>query len=349
MEEQRQSIQEMLEIQEPILNSLNKDPSQRKKRNFFKNYNIYKGLIYSCISSLFFTLSAVIVKYVKEIHPGQLATMRFLAIFIFSLPMMIYFNQKPLGPKKLRFYLLLRGIIGASGLFLTFMAYRFIPLADASVIIFSTPVFVGILAKILLKEPFTMFYILILLLTFLGMLLITKVPLIIANRVFIFDEYYTLGMLSAFGCILLNAGVYVLVRKIKEVHYSVVTFSFGCVATIETSIITVAISGFKLPKCGLDQWLVVLLGVLSTIAQCLFTLALQSEYAAPVSIVRSSSEVFLSFICQISIFNDIPDAYSLSGAFIVFVSVILMTVRQWLNGLPKDSAIRKKVPSFFIK
>ena len=89
--------------------------------------------------------------FFQTIHPGELAVFRFLGILLLTIPLVYKTGQNPFGPSELRHILILRGIAGATSLFLRFFAFRYLPIADASVIIFSVPVFVSIFAKIFLK------------------------------------------------------------------------------------------------------------------------------------------------------------------------------------------------------
>lgn len=61
---------------------------------------------------------------------------------------------------------------------LSFYAFRHMSLSDASVIIFSTPVFVIIFAKIFLNEPCGLFNVATIFLTIMGVILITRPPLL---------------------------------------------------------------------------------------------------------------------------------------------------------------------------
>lgn len=61
---------------------------------------------------------------------------------------------------------------------LSFYAFRHMSLSDASVIIFSTPVFVVIFAHIFLKEPCGVFNLVTIFFTLMGVVLITRPPLL---------------------------------------------------------------------------------------------------------------------------------------------------------------------------
>jgi drug/metabolite transporter (DMT)-like permease len=108
------------------------------------------GIIMAIASSFFFSLSSLIVKLVPDVHPVALATYRFAGILLPSIPIVIRRSEDPF-PKGKRGLLLLRAFLGTTSLMSQFYALRHMPLADASVIIFSVPVFVAIFARIFLK------------------------------------------------------------------------------------------------------------------------------------------------------------------------------------------------------
>jgi drug/metabolite transporter (DMT)-like permease len=120
------------------------------------------GIIMAIASSFFFSLSSLIVKLVPDVHPVALATYRFAGILLPSIPIVIRRSEDPF-PKGKRWLLLLRAFLGTTSLMSQFYALRHMPLADASVIIFSVPVFVAIFARIFLKvftdssSPFSLF------------------------------------------------------------------------------------------------------------------------------------------------------------------------------------------------
>lgn len=76
--------------------------------------------------------------------------------------------------------------------------------------------------------------------------------------------------------------------------------------------------------------------------QILLTLALQMENAGPVAIARSADIVF-AFIWQIVFFKDVPNAFSLTGAFLVTSSVIITALRKWVLSLPENTPLRMRL------
>lgn len=92
----------------------------------------YLGLLLATLSSLFFSLCSVIVKWLVDVHPMELAACRFVGVLLPAIPIVLWRNEAPF-PRGRRIMLLLRSFVGTTGLMLSFYAFRHMPLADASV------------------------------------------------------------------------------------------------------------------------------------------------------------------------------------------------------------------------
>lgn len=308
----------------------------------------YLGIILATLSSLFFSLCSVIVKGLVDVNPMELASFRFVGVLLPAIPILIYTKQ-PVFPEGKRVILLLRCFMGTTGLMLSFYAFRHMPLADASVIIFSTPVFVAIFARVFLKEPCTLFNVVTINMTLLGVVLITRPPLVFGDAVPDSDSekysdktYDIWGPVAAISSTLFGANVYILLRALKNLHFSVIMTNFGAIALVYTLIVCGSIGAVCWPSCGRDRWLVVILGIFSFLGQILLTLSLQVEQAGPVAIARCADIVF-AFIWQIMFFGEAPNAYSLFGALMVVSSVILTAMKKWAMTLPRESSLRKRL------
>lgn len=310
----------------------------------------YLGIILATLSSLFFSLCSVIVKGLVDVNPMELASFRFVGVLLPAIPILIYTRQ-PVFPEGKRVILLLRCFMGTTGLMLSFYAFRHMPLADASVIIFSTPVFVAIFARVFLKEPCTLFNVVTINMTLLGVVLITRPPFVFGDEVpeaagdsekYIDKTYDIWGPVAAISSTLFGANVYILLRALKNLHFSVIMTNFGGIALVYTLIVCGSIGAVCWPSCGRDRWLVVILGIFSFLGQILLTLSLQVEQAGPVAIARCADIVF-AFIWQIMFFGEAPNAYSLFGALMVVSSVILTAMKKWAMTLPRESTLRKRL------
>lgn len=271
-------------------------------------------------------------------------------------------RQDPVFPPGKRIILLLRCFVGTTGLMFSFYAFRHMPLADASVIIFSTPVFVAIFARLFLKEPCGPFNVATVLLTLIGVVLITRPPLLFArpataaaaadssaSALSTDDDDSAAaaaaslwGPVAALSSTLFGANAYVLLRALKGLHFSVIMTNFGAVALCYTLLVTWWLGALCWPQCGADRWLVVALAVFSFLGQILLTLSLQLEQAGPVAIARSADIVF-AFVWQVLFFGEIPNVYSVAGAVLVVSSVVLTGGRKWALSLPRESSLRQRL------
>lgn len=311
-------------------------PSPKTKVNIL-------GILLAAFSALFFSLCSLIVKWLKNVDPLELATIRFVGILLPTLPILIYKNLNPF-PKGHRLLLLLRSFAGAIALSLTFYAIRHMPLADASVIVFSVPVVVAIFARIFLKEPCGLFHYFTLFLTMLGVLLITRPPFLFGQST---KHNSILGSLAALLSTVFAAIVYIVLRALKNLHFSVIMVCFATYSIFQTSGMAWATGNLCWPKCGSERLLVITLGLFSFFGQILITIAAQIEEAGLVAIARTVDVVF-AFVWQIIFFNEMPNIFSIVGAVLVTSSVVLIGLRKWMMSMPSSSNIRKKLGFLFL-
>ncbi|XP_012552430.1 solute carrier family 35 member G1 [Bombyx mori] len=303
----------------------------------------YLGLILATLSSLFFSLCSVIVKSLVNIDPMQLAMFRFIGVLLPTIPIVVY-TEQPVFPQGKRLLLALRSIVGTVGLMLSFYAFRNMPLADASVIVFSVPVFVALFARVFLKEPCGMWNTISIILTLIGVILITHPPFLFGGTVTEHNSNYNSlrGAVAAFISTIFGANAYVLLRVLKGLHFSVIMTNFGAIAILQTFVYSFVFGLLCMPNCGTERFLVVCLALFSYLGQILLTMSLQLEQAGPVAIARSADIVF-AFLWQVMFFNEIPSKFSICGAVLVLSSVMLVGLRKWALALPEDSSLRSKL------
>nr|XP_037272737.1 solute carrier family 35 member G1-like [Rhipicephalus microplus] len=296
----------------------------------------------TCHGALF-AIDALDSVFPVYIPPAELAVVRFLGILVFSAPLVMASGENPFGTTGIRALLLLRGLLGASSLFLRFYAIHYMPIADASVIIFSVPVFVSALARIFLKEPCSIFHLAAVLVTVVGLVLITKFPILFTRPA---EGGYPVdirGLVAAFCSTVFGASVYIVLRRLRDVHLSVIMFNFAWVAILETGTISLLTTELLLPRTVFDGSLLFGLGALSFSGQLLLTRALQLEQAGPVSMVRSSADIILVFAWQVALFSEVPDCYTISGAVLVTACVLFTGLRKWIDTLPENSVTRARM------
>ena len=132
------------------------------------------GVICAMSSCIFFAFSSLLVKLLHEIPPQEVVFFRNLVQVIFVLPPLIYSKTPVVGNAKHLPFLCVRGIAGTLALCCQFYAFQHMPLADATVIVFSSPIFTGVLAHFLLGEAWGLFDALATFLCFVGVVLIAR-------------------------------------------------------------------------------------------------------------------------------------------------------------------------------
>jgi len=135
--------------------------------------------------------------------------------------------------------------------------------------------------------------------------------------------------------------IIVIIRHLRDVHYTVVTVIYGIQGTVICGILVVVYDVFELPQTPLEWSLVVGLSLLTWGGQTGLVLALQLEQCAVVSLINSLDTCF-AFILQFIFLGVIPDMYSVTGASIVLTGVIVTTFRKYLSGLPEDNKTRQR-------
>lgn len=306
------------------IKSLDKEHESERPRS-----NCSVGILLASISCIFFATSSLIVK-VSSLHPMELLCVRGLVQAIFVTPIVISSGNSFLGPPGSRGLLLARCTMGSVSLIMAFNAIHLIPLADASTVIFTSPVFVSLFACICLGELCTFFDSGMIGLTILGVVLVSKPTFgMIENGNPAKSSWINIvGIFCGACAAMLNALAFIVMRQLKHVHYSVTVFWFSSVLTIFGAVLTVALDGFTLP----DTWLTIFqslgIGLCGFLGQVLLTKALQLENAGPVAVARTL-DIVLSFFYQITFLHDTPDVYSYVGSALVVACVLLTAFRRW--------------------
>ncbi|CAL9699146.1 unnamed protein product [Knipowitschia caucasica] len=290
------------------------------------------GLFYAFLSTVFFSIIALLVKTIQGLHAIEISGIRCFFQMLFVAPLLIYYKTGFIGPRDKRIYLLLRGFIGSNAMILLFYAVQQMPLADATVIMFSNPVFTSVLAWIFLKEKCTLWDCFFTIFTLTGVILIARPPFIFGKHLSGIESNYSnhiKGAIAAFAGAIGAACTIVVLRKIgKSVHYYLSVWYYAVIGLIEC-IITVSVLGeWKIPACGRDRWILMLIAVLGIAGQSFLTKALQIEKAGPVALMRTV-DVVLAFTFQFIFFNRAPTWWSLGGALCVVASTSGIALRKW--------------------
>lgn len=236
--------------------------------------------------------------------------------------------------------LFLRGLLGSGAMILVYYAFQVMPLADATVITFSSPVFTSFFAWIFLREKYSLWDLLFTLITITGVVLIARPPFLFGSSVLDMEESYTdhlKGTIAAIASAVAAALTFVILRKVgKSVHYFLSIWYYAIIGLIVCIIALFIMDAWTLPSCGIDRFLLISIGLLGLGGQIFLTKALQIEKAGPVAIMKTMDVVF-AFIFQVLFLNHIPRWWTVGGALCVVASSSGTVIRKWFQNSKRST------------
>ncbi len=263
------------------------------------------------ISVLGFALMNLTVKFLGRLPATELVLFRSLISFVISAWMIRRRNLSLFGNNKK--YLILRGVFGVTALSLFFYTLQELPLGSAITIQYLSPIFTAFFAIFMLREkvlPLQWFFFLI---SFAGIFVIKG-----------FDPNISLPLfLMGIGSAAFAGLAYNCIRKVKDSdHPLVVVFYFPLLATPVMAVIS--IFNWVTPV-GREWALLLLMGVLTQIAQIYMTKALQNAEANEITGLKYLGIIFaLGF--DFFIFGVSYQPMALAGIAMVLAGVIINVI-----------------------
>ena len=292
----------------------------------------FLGIILAITASLLVSVTALMVKLAESIPSLEVTFIRLSIQLVFSLPSMIFFKDKFIHPWKQGKYLLLRGVTGALAMTLSIYAVKNMPLADARVIIYTSPVFTAILGRIFLKESVSKFDLIAMLLSIGGVVLIGRPTFLFGSLGKTSStEQVWVPTLVAVAAAIVTAFSIILTRKMsQEVGTRVVVFYFALVGSF-ISFAGSLISGLKYPDCGTHHSIYALAaGILGYSGELIATKALAVDKAAIITLVRTTGIAF-SFVLQLIVLDVVPNGLSIGGAILVLLCNVAIFIKKFLD------------------
>jgi drug/metabolite transporter (DMT)-like permease len=270
-------------------------------------------VFYMAISALGFSAMSVLVKVCSETLPtGEIVLARAVGTLVLSFALVKRAGLSPWGVQRGR--LLLRGVLGFSALACYYGALARLPLADATVLQNTIPVFTALLAWWLLGERVGWGAAVAIACGLGGVMLVMHPGGAPGNAI---------GAALAIGGALLSATAYVTVRQLSRTEDPlVIVFYFPLVAT--PLALPWAASVWVWPSAR--EWLLLAaIGVTTQIGQVFLTLGLAVEKAA-----RATAAGYLQ-ICfaigwQLLVFGTQPTLATLGGAALIIAGTLAVEV-----------------------
>ncbi|TNY21660.1 Drug/metabolite transporter superfamily [Rhodotorula diobovata] len=230
------------------------------------------------------------------------------------------------GPPGVRLLLALRGFVGFFGLYTNYAALQYLAMSDTSALFYLSPILVGILGFLLLREPYSRTEALVGLASLSGTVFIAKPTFLFASSGVTEDipghkvtaEQRALGITLVLAGCFTSSLVAIIIRFIGTRASPLHSISYFCIYSVIVSalypLIFDAPPVFRLSPRFFG--LLLPIGVLGFVAQALTTRGLVLEKAGRGSLASYTGLLFTLVIERVA-FHKTPDAWSLLGALII--------------------------------
>ena len=261
-------------------------------------------------AALAFSVMSMLVKWAGETLPTmQVVLARSVVVLAIAWALLGRRGTSPWGgrPKLL----LLRGVLGFVALSSFYYAVIHLPLADATVIQYTNPVFTALLAGLFLAERLRGLELALILLSLAGVVVMTRPTLIFGGEAAALDPLATGVALTG---ALFSGAAYVTVRALGATEEPlVVVFYFALVSTVLS--LPLVIPSDAWPQ-GADWGLLAGVGVSTYLGQIWLTEGLRRERAGRAMAVGYLQIVFAA-VWGFLIFTEVPDRWTVAGGLLI--------------------------------
>ncbi|HEX2655388.1 MAG TPA: DMT family transporter [Xanthobacteraceae bacterium] len=295
--------------------------------------NITNGILLKIISTLLFALMSAAIRWIGQSVPlGEVVFFR--SAFAIIPIVLVYAVQgrlwsafrtkRPLGHVG-------RGLVGVLGMFLNFAALARLPLADATVISFATPLVTVVLAALVLHEQVRIYRWTAVAVGFLGVIVMLLPYLDLSHLWQREAPQQTLGAVMGLVGAICVAGAVVQTRRLTDTETTsaiVLYFSLIC-----------AVGGLlTIPEWSMpDGWqlaALISIGVLGGVSHIFLT---ESYRLAPASVVAPFDymSIIWAFVLGYALFGEMPTRLVFVGALIVTGAGLFVVWREWQLGIER--------------
>ena len=278
------------------------------------------GAWYMVIAAAAFSGMNALVKAVSvELPTMEIVFGRTVLMGAFTLWMLRRAGVSPIGTNHR--LLFARGAIGATALSLLYFALGRIPLGDATTVHYTAPIWTVLTAAFFLRER-------------IGPWVVGGTAVSLAGVVMIAQPQFLFGgsgldplaVGAAVGASVLAGSVYTIVRKLRETdHPLVIVLSLAWVGAIG-SLPFALFGGWTWPSPG--AWALLLgIGLTTQVGQIYLTKSLHALPAGQATAIGYVQIVF-AFGLGVVFFGTVPNGWSVGGALLVLLSVLLLARRR---------------------
>jgi drug/metabolite transporter (DMT)-like permease len=306
------------------------------------------GIGFKLLSALLFTIMAALIRAVGMDAPTSQIV--FARSFFALIPLMAWLAWRGEVRRALTtsrpFGHLLRGLIGVASMFLLFAALARLPLADATVLGYATPLVTVVFAAVLLRERIHIYRWSAVAVGLCGVI-VALWPQLSSGALAAAlaggagaDETAT-GAALALGATLLTAGAMIQIRRLTQTEGTGAIVFYFSVTSAAMGLASVPVLGWVWPEPQ-TALLLVAIGCVGGVAQICLT---ESYQHADASLIAPFEYTTILWAIGIGVlaFDDSPTAWTLVGGAIVAASGLAVALRERQLGI-KRARVRKAAP-----
>jgi drug/metabolite transporter (DMT)-like permease len=285
------------------------------------------------LGSFWFSVMSLLVKLAGRGLPAmEVVLFRGLLTLALSAAIVRRAGYAPFGTRATRPLLFLRGLVGTIALSCFYTSLVHLPLAEASVIQYTNPIFTALLAGLILRERTGWRDLVGVVAGLAGVVLIARPASLFGGATRLDPHYLALALFGA----LCSAGAYVTIRAIGHREHPQVVVLWLPMLTVPMSL-PLAARGWRLPSGG--EWLLLAgIGLTTQLGQLELTRGLQAEKAGRATAIGYVQIVFAA-VWGMLVFGERPGAWTLAGASVILASTLLVATRRTRQSGPTGAPV----------
>lgn len=274
-----------------------------------------RGIVLMCMSTVAFSIMHGLVRFASEmLPPFQIAFFRNVFGLVFLLPLLMRSRFAVLRTQRIGLHAL-RGVINIGAMLMFFTALSISPLAKVTALSFAAPIFMAVLAVLVLGERFRIYRWLAILLGFTGMLIILRPGIVAIDT----------GALLVTCAAALWAVAMIIIKILSRTESSLTIVAYMGIFLGVFSILPAlwVWQPFGAQTLG---WLA-LIGLFGTIAQMTLSQALKETDPTALMPFDFLKLIWTALI-GVWFFAEVPDVFTWIGAAVIFASGLFIAVRE---------------------
>jgi len=275
------------------------------------------GMLVMASSSVLFSAMSILIPLTRSVNTSIVVSARFVT------GIAVILGMAGLGIVRLkavnRWWLLVRGIIGASSVYFFYRGITTLGLGKGTVLNYTYPVFAALLAPLVVKEKFSWDVLAAALVSFLGILLVVS-----PGGGVSFSSIGVEDLLALLGGVLSGVAV-VAIKKLRETDSPHIIYLAQCVFGMLVVGWPTITGSFAFPPI---QWVILLgIGVLATAAQLAMTWAYKHVPATTGSLLAFLVPV-LNVLLGVAVFGELMHLSTLVGSVVVLLCCGYVAFRE---------------------